>query len=314
MSRTTHILTVDVEDWFHVLEADGAPSRDEWASLESRVERNTDALLELFDRKGAKATFFVVGWVAARHGALVRRIAAAGHELASHSFWHEVMRRHDRASLRADLAASRKVLEDAMGQAVRGFRAPGASITRETAWAFDVIAEAGFTYDASLCPGVSSHGGFPSPFPGPHLVRCDAGLLAEIPSSTVSVAGRRVPYAGGGYLRLLPYAAIRSCIDREHRAGRPTNVYVHPREIDPAQPRMALSWKRRWKYYLGLATTRRKLERLLDAHRWIGCGAWLDAHGAALADRVLDARPWARGAQPAPDPRFVPPAPVLAAR
>src|SRR5690606_8321264 len=114
MSRTTHILNVDVEDWFHVLEADGAPSRDEWASLESRVERNTDALLELFDRKGAKATFFVVGWVAARHGALVRRIAAAGHELASHSFWHEVMRRHDRASLRADLAASRKVLEDAM--------------------------------------------------------------------------------------------------------------------------------------------------------------------------------------------------------
>jgi polysaccharide deacetylase family protein (PEP-CTERM system associated) len=311
-AATTDILTVDVEDWFHILEADGAHERAAWGALESRVEANTDALLALFAGAGARATFFVVGWVAMRHPALVRRIADAGHELASHSFWHEVMRRHDRASLRADLAASRRVLEDAAGRAVTGFRAPGASITPATAWVFDLIVEAGFRYDASLCPGLSSHGGFPSPFFGPHRVRCAAGELAEIPSATVGLAGRRVPYAGGGYLRLLPAAAIRACIARDHRAGRPTNLYVHPREIDPAQPRMALPWKRRFKYYVGLSTTRAKLAGLLRTQRWVGAGEWLDAHAAELADRVLDVRALAARAVPAPEPGLVPPPPPLA--
>lgn len=287
-----NILTVDVEDWFHILEVDSACAldRSRWPGLESRVVANTDALLAICAETGTRATFFVVGWVASRHPELVRRIAAAGHELGSHSYWHEVMRGHDRRSLAADLGGSRKLLEDLSGQPVRGFRAPGNSITPQTAWAFDVIAEQGYAYDSSLCPGVSSHGGYPSPFLGPHLVRCNAGELAEIPSSTATIAGRRIPYAGGGYLRLFPYPLIRACLRADNRAGRPANVYVHPREIDPGQPRMELPWKRRFKYYVGLRTTAAKLRALLREERFTSAGAWLDAHAGELAGKVLDVR------------------------
>ena len=308
-----NILTVDVEDWFHVLEADGEGgySREAWGDLESRVEVNTDRLLGIFDEAGARATFFVVGWIARRHPALVRRIAEAGHSLGSHSFWHEVLGRHDRNSLRADLDASRRLLEDLSGQSVSGFRAPGASITPRVAWSFDLLVEAGYRYDASLCPGVSSHGGYPSVFFGPHRVRCESGWLDEIPSSTMAVAGRHVPYAGGGYLRLLPVAWVQHCIRRDNRNGIPTNVYVHPREIDPGQPRMALSRLRSFKYYVGLASTEAKLRVLLRDHTWVGVEQWLEAHRGELAERVLDVRADARRYPPSPDPRGVPPAPDL---
>jgi polysaccharide deacetylase family protein (PEP-CTERM system associated) len=308
--RPHNILTVDVEEWFHILEVDGGHPREEWPSLESRVAANTETLLELFEAFDARATFFVVGWVAARNPDLVRRIASAGHELASHSYWHEVIRRHDRASLAADLGGSRKLLEDLAGRPVRGFRAPGGSITPETAWAFDVIVEQGYAYDSSLCPGYSSHGGFPSPFFGPHLLRCQAGELAELPSSTVGVGRRRLPYAGGGYLRLFPYPAIRTCIRLDNRAGRPSNVYVHPREIDPGQPRMALPWKRRFKYYVGLRSARAKLEALLREHRFLPAGEWLAAHAQELAGRTLDVRAQAAGSPVRPPPATPPPPPV----
>jgi polysaccharide deacetylase family protein (PEP-CTERM system associated) len=283
-----NILSVDVEDWFHILEAETAPDAASWPSLASRVEANTDALLATFEETGARATFFVVGWIAERHPGLVARLARAGHEIASHSWWHEVVHRHDRASFAADVGATRRRLEDLSGTPVRGFRAPGHSITPATAWAFDVLCEQGYAYDSSLCPGVSSHGGYPSPFEGPHRVRCNAGELAEIPSSTASVAGRRIPYAGGGYLRLFPYAVIRACLRADNAAGRPANVYVHPREIDPEQPRLELPWTRRFKYYVGLAGAHDKLRRLLREHRFTTATGWLDAHGATLAGRMLD--------------------------
>lgn len=287
MAGVPNILTVDVEEWFHILEVDGGYGPGDWDALESRVEANTDVLLGLFDEAGAKATCFVVGWVAERHPGLVRRIADAGHEVASHSYGHEVVARHDRASLAQDLRDSKRLLEDLSGRPVRGFRAPGGSITAATSWALDVIAEAGFAYDASLNPGHSSHGGFPTPHYGPHRLRTASGDLYEIPWSTVGVAGRRLPFAGGGYLRLFPYEVIKACVGVENRAGRPVNVYVHPREIDPEQPRMALPWRRRFKYYVGLRSTAAKLRALLRDLRFLSAGAWLDAHGA---DAVLDLR------------------------
>lgn len=284
------ILTVDVEDWFHVLEVEGGYTRDAWDGLESRVVANTERLLGLFAEADATATFFVVGWVAARHPELVPRIADAGHEVASHSFWHEVLGIHDRASLAADLRASKQLLEDQSGRPVHGFRAPGWSIRPDTAWAFDVLVELGFRYDSSLSPGYASHGGFPTPYAGPHRVRCDAGELAELPAATVGVGLRRIPYAGGGYLRLLPYPIVRRCIRATHRRGDPTQIYVHPREIDPGQPRMDLPTLRRFKYYVGLRSTERKLRALLREHRFVSAAAWLAAHGDSLEDRVLDMR------------------------
>ena len=308
MSLRTHILTVDVEDWFHILETDVAPERARWDELESRVERNTERLLELFAETGASATFFVVGWVAWRHPELVRRIASAGHEIASHSFWHEVIRRHDLASFSADLRASKELLEDLCGQKVEGFRAAGNSITHSESWAFDVLVENGFTYDASVCPGTSSHGGFPSAPRAPHQLRCRAGTLIEIPSSTIGLGSWRRPYAGGGYLRLFPYGLVKAGIALEEGAGRPANLYVHPREIDPEQPRMPLPWKRRFKYYIGLRGLEAKLERLLTEYRFIGMRQWIRERRPEVLGRVLDLRGLA-SVQPAPDPARIPPLP-----
>ncbi|MCX5737799.1 MAG: polysaccharide deacetylase family protein [Proteobacteria bacterium] len=284
----SNMLTVDVEEWFHILEVEGGYTRDDWASLESRVEANTDALLELFASAGATGTFFIVGWVAWKHPKLVRRIADAGHEIASHSFWHEVVSRHTRASLAEDLGASKKLLEDLSSKPVRGFRAPGGSIMNQTAWAFDVIAEAGFSYDASVNPGHSSHGGFATPHFGPHTIRCGSGELAEIPWTTVGFAGRRLPFAGGGYLRLFPYRLIRCCVGAENRAGRPATIYVHPREIDPGQPRMELPLRRRFKYYVGLNSTESKLRALLRDHRFVTASEWLATHASEVAGRVYE--------------------------
>jgi polysaccharide deacetylase family protein (PEP-CTERM system associated) len=307
--RFPNILTVDVEEWFHILDLKGGYARDDWAGLESRVGSNIDRGLEIFDRAGAKATFFVVGWLAWRHPEMVRRIAAAGHEIGSHSFWHEILQRHHRESLAADLERSRKLLEDLSGAPVRGFRAPGASITGETAWVFDVIAEQGFRYDASICPGFASHGGFASPYFEPHLVRCQAGELAEIPLATVGLLGRRFLYAGGGYLRLLPYALIRAAIARDNRRGWPANVYLHPREIDPEQPRMQLPLVRRFKYYVGLASAERKLRALLRDHHFVSAWDWIEGHGSRLEGRVLDVRAQVATAPPRPEADLVPPPP-----
>lgn len=312
-SQLQNILTVDVEDWFHILESDDAPERGRWDGLEARVERNTDRLLELLAEGGAHATFFTVGWVAWKHPELIKRIAAAGHELASHSFWHEVVRRHDRASLAADLAASRRLLEDLTGKPVEGFRAPGNSITPADAWAFELICRAGYTYDASLCPAASSHGGFPSPFKGPHLLRCNAGELVEVPSATFGVGGLRTPYGGGGYVRLFPWSVLRMAIAADNSRGRPTNIYLHPREIDVDQPRMELSAKRRFKYYVGLSSTEPKLRKMMATYRFVGVRRWIAENRPSLIGKVLDVRELERGAQPSGDPALVPPAPPVAA-
>jgi len=304
-------MTIDVEEWFHILDVEGAHSRAEWPGLEMRVVANTRRVLDLLDEAGTRATCFVVGWVAARHPDLVRDICARGHEIGSHSYWHEILQRHDRASLRADLGRSKNLLEDLSGAPVRGFRAPGASMTPETAWAYDIIAELGFAYDSSLCPGYSSHGGYASPYLGPHKIRCAEGELMEIPSSTVGLAGRRIPYAGGGYLRLLPYAAIKAAIARENRQGRPTNIYIHPREIDPGQPRMTLPPFRRFKYYVGLGSMERKLRALLRDHHFVPAWEWLESHAQALEGRELDVREQVAALPPSPDPELIPPPPPM---
>jgi polysaccharide deacetylase family protein (PEP-CTERM system associated) len=304
-----NILTIDVEEWFHVLEADGPHGREAWPTLDSRVEASCDLLLGMLADAGVTATFFCVGWVADRHPALIRRIAAQGHELASHSYWHEVLARHTRSSLRADLERSKKLLEDESGAEVSGFRAPGGSITLQTAWSLEVLAELGFRYDASLNPGHSSHGGYPTPFRVPHLLRCAAGELAEIPWSTLGPDRWQFPYAGGGYLRLLPYPVVRAALAAANRRGRTTTVYVHPRELDLGQPRITLPLLRRFKYYVGIRSTQPKLRGLLRDFSFTSARRWLADHESEWRSRVLDVRTATAAATPSPDPRHVPPAP-----
>ncbi len=310
--RFPNILTVDVEDWFHILEVEGGYTRHDWARLEPRVVANTERLLDLFEGAGCRATFFIVGWVAERQPDLVKRIAERGHEIASHSYWHEVLHRHDRASLAADVRRVRELLEDLSGQPVAGFRAPGGSVTPATAWAFETLLESGYRYDSSMCPGYSSHGGFPGAHFGPHIVRCAAGEITEVPMSTVGFGRYRLPYAGGGFLRILPTPALRAATAFENSLGRPCVIYVHPREIDPEQPRMELSRLRAFKYYVGLRSTEGKLRALTKHFRFLPVREWLDEREESLRSTRFDVRPHAEALPPNPDPARIPPPPPLA--
>lgn len=298
-----NILTVDVEDWFHILEVDGGYQRADWDGLESRVERNTEALLEMFEGAGSRGTFFIVGWVAERFPALVRRIVEGGHEVGSHSYGHEVVPRLTREEFAEDIRRSKAILEDTTGQPVLGYRAPGGSITADTTWAWTEIAAAGFSYDSSVWPPLtSSHGGVATPYRAPHRLLTPAGPLDELPISTFGTGSWQVPYAGGGYLRLFPYGLIRLGVHLDNREQRPANVYVHPREIDVGQPRMELPLMRRFKYYVGLSSTKNKLRRLIESCAFVPARDWIEQHRAELDSRVHDLGP---GPQATAEPQAI---------
>jgi polysaccharide deacetylase family protein (PEP-CTERM system associated) len=263
-----HIFSVDVEEYFHALALAPAAPRSRWESLESRVEASTDRILGLLDEHGARGTFFVVGWVAEQQPQLVRRIAEAGHEVASHSHWHRQVFRLTPEEFRHDLRISKEALEQCTGRPVHGFRAPGFSITPGTEWAFDVLLEEGFTYDSSLFPIVRREYGYPGVPTDPHVIRCASGTLLELPLATTVVAGVRLPAAGGNYLRQLPFGLIARAF-REHEArGVPAMFYVHPWEIDPAQPRLGVGLVSRLRHYRGLGGMFGRLERLLGEFRF----------------------------------------------
>jgi polysaccharide deacetylase family protein (PEP-CTERM system associated) len=258
--------TVDVEEWFHVLEVDTAPPRDTWESQPSRVDRNTRVLLDHLDAAGVRGTFFTLGWIAERYPDLVREIARRGHEVACHGHEHALAFRIGRKAFREDALRAKAALEDAMGAAVVGYRAAGFSITPETLWAFDELASTGFRYDSSVFPARRGHGGFPGGLSIPHRIRGpESGEVVEFPIPPLHLGPIAVPFAGGGYLRLFPSLFVRACARRSLRAGIPVNVYVHPREVDADQPRLALSWKRRFMTYVNVARGERKVKALLAA-------------------------------------------------
>jgi polysaccharide deacetylase family protein (PEP-CTERM system associated) len=261
-------MTVDVEDWFQVQAFAGTISRDDWAGLERRVEANTDRILGLFAAAGVSATFFTLGWVAERHPALVRRIVAGGHELASHGYWHRLAHEQTPADFSRDVGDARKLLQDVGGVPVQGYRAPTFSINTRNPWAFDVLAAAGYRYSSSVYPVRHDLYGMPDAprFP----FRPNGGPLVEIPMTTVRLAGRNFPCAGGGYFRLLPYAVFRAALRLSNRAGEaPGMFYTHPWEIDPGQPRVsAAPLLARFRHYLNLGRTQGRLERLLGDFDW----------------------------------------------
>jgi polysaccharide deacetylase family protein (PEP-CTERM system associated) len=263
-SPIVNALTVDVEDYFQVSAFEGVVDRTRWNEYERRVEENTDRLLEVFAEHGVRGTFFVLGWVAEREPALVRRMADAGHEVASHGFEHRLVYSQTAAEFRDDVHRSKAVLESLTGRPVLGYRAPSFSITEQSLWAWDVLLEEGFTYDASVFPIRHDRYGMPSAPREAHVVRRAGGGLVEIPSTTVRVAGVNLPAAGGGYFRLLPYwysrAAFRYLNNVEKR---PAVFYMHPWEVDPGQPRLKAPWLSRFRHYTNLAATENRLRRLL---------------------------------------------------
>ncbi len=260
-------LSVDVEDWFQVGAFEQVIAREDWPSLEQRVERNTDRVLALFAEAGVHATFFTLGWVAERNPALIRRIVAAGHELASHGWDHARVFTLTPTQFRDDLARTRATLEDISGVAVTGYRAPSFSIDARTPWAHAVLAEAGYAYSSSVAPVVHDHYGWPEaprfafrPLPDEKLI--------ELPVTTARFAGRTLAAGGGGFFRLLPYAFSRWAVRQVNRAEQPAIVYFHPWEIDPGQPRIAAPLRSRLRHYVNLREMEGKLLRLLKEFSW----------------------------------------------
>jgi polysaccharide deacetylase family protein (PEP-CTERM system associated) len=260
-------LTIDVEDYFQVSAFDAHISRTEWDQMPCRVERNVELILSLLHEKGAKATFFTLGWIAERYPALIRRMVDEGHELASHGYAHHRALTQSPEAFRADVKLARQILEDVSGKIVQGYRAPSFSIGRTNPWAFDCLREAGYRYSSSVYPVRHDHYGMPEAPRFPFESR--PGLL-EIPVTTCRILQANLPAGGGGYFRLLPYSVTKWMIHRVNRVDRkPAVFYFHPWEVDPEQPRVnGTSRKTRFRHYVNLHRTRPRLRQLLADFRW----------------------------------------------
>lgn len=270
-------ISFDVEDWFHPEALRDRIDRAAWSRLEARAGRNVDTLLRVLDTAQVRATFFVLGWVAEREPGLVQRIAAEGHEVACHGFEHRMITTQTPADFAADLRRALHVLRAQSGQAVVGYRAPSFSIVRDTLWALDILLEHGIEYDSSIYPVHHDRYGIPEARRVPWRARAaGARELWELPPPTLRCCGRNLPAAGGGYLRLLPYAWSALALRRLNAAGIPGIVYAHPWEYDCQQPRLPLPPWRALRHYGRLATSEPKLVRLLREFRFTTCTEVLD--------------------------------------
>jgi len=269
-ARAPMAMSIDVEDWFHVENLKSSVSRESWPTRELRVEANTDRMLAMLAEHGARSTFFVLGWVAKRCPDLVRRIANAGHEVASHGYGHHLLGELTRNSFREDVARSKGILEDLSGQAVVGYRAPSFSITD---WAIPVLRELGFRYDSSVFPTVAhDRYGKLGGVTAEHSVAELEGGLHEVCISCLTIGSVALPWGGGGYFRLLPYAAFRRGVARI-ASGRPYVFYLHPWEIDPGQPRVRdLPALHRLRHYIGITRAQDRWDSLLADFRWTTVG------------------------------------------
>lgn len=257
-----NVFSVDLEDWFCVQNLSGVIRREEWDKCESRVERNTLLLLHLLARRQVKATFFVLGWVAERFPDLVREIESRGHEIATHGYSHRLLTSLTPEEFRADLGRSLEVLARCSRRPVSGFRAPSFSVTRKTWWALEILRASGIRYDSSIFP-VGFHPDYGIPDAPLSAHRLPEGVL-ELPMSCAEMFGRKVPCSGGGYFRLFPYPVTRALMRRCNQQGRPVIFYLHPWEVDPDQPRVALPALKRFRHYNNLDRTAERLERLLE--------------------------------------------------
>ncbi len=270
-------VSIDVEEYFHIEAARGTVPRSQWDHWPSRVEANVERLLSLLDRHRLSGTFFVLGDVAQRHRQLARRIADAGHEVASHGTGHDRLHRLNPDSFRDDLLTCKHLLEDQLGRAVLGYRAPTFSLVPQTAWAIDVLAKAGFTYDASIFPVRHPWYGVPAAPDRPFMVQGypDGPRLLEIPPLTwmlpaVPFRSRKLAVAGGGYFRLLPLGLMRRGLAQAAVQHRPAVLYFHPWEFDPDMPRMPLVGLNRLRTYIGLRSAARRLEQIIgQPARWL---------------------------------------------
>ncbi len=264
-SKIINAMTVDVEDYFQVAALADAIDRSDWDEIKPRVEDNTHRVLDIFAEADIRATFFVLGWVAERRQDLVRKIVDAGHELACHGYSHKLIYDQSKADFAAETIRAKDILEQISGNPVDGYRAASYSITGRSLWALDIIAESGFTYDASIVPARHDLYGIPGSKHSPYRLKLENGMsIMEFPPSTISVLGHDIPVGGGGYFRIFPYAFSKWGMHKINRARQqPFSFYLHPWEIDPDQPRVRTNWKSRFRHYHNLHQFEPRLRRLL---------------------------------------------------
>ena len=286
-------LSIDVEEWFQVYNLSEVVSRRDWDDLSSRVEDPTRTFLDMLDDHEARATFFILGWVAERHPRLVEEIARRGHEIASHGYGHDLLTDLDPETFESDLARTEDILEGITGSKPTGYRAPSFTVMPGTLWVLDVLLRRGYRYDASIFPVKRRRYGHGSAPRRPCIARTDGDRrLWVFPLLTGRLLGRNLPLAGGGYLRLLPAAWIRSATRAMNRAGWPAMIYLHPWELDPDHPVPGgLPLWRRFLHTVNLHRTARKVEILLQGLRFTTAARALDALEAARPAAVEEAPP-----------------------
>jgi polysaccharide deacetylase family protein (PEP-CTERM system associated) len=260
-----HHFTVDVEEYFHPTAMAPHYPMSSWDGLERRSPGVISRVLDFLAARRARATFFVVGWLAEREPRMVRAIAAAGHEVASHGFEHELVGRLGREGFRSSVRRSKAVLEDTVGEPVLGYRAPSFSIVPGLEWAFDVLLEEGYRYDASLFP-ITQHPtyGYADAERDPHWIEREAGRLAEFPATTARILGATLPASGGAYFRLLPYTLVRTALAQTARRGSAGMFYIHPWELDDWMPRVSAPRLQKVRTFAGRRRCWVRLERLFD--------------------------------------------------
>ena len=269
VNNHVNALTVDVEDYYQVESFADIVSRQDWPRWESRIERSTYKLLEMFARHNAFGTFFMLGWIAERHPRLAREILSAGHEIACHSYDHQFILNQKREDFRSDVRRAKSIIEDITGAAVEGYRAPTYSIIEKTLWALEILIEEGFRYDSSIFPIYHDRYGVPGAGRFPYEINCAAGKIIEFPPSTTRLAGMNLPMTGGGYFRLLPYAVFQRGLRRINRVDGQSAIFmIHAWEIDPDQPVLPGTRLNTWRHRINLRLTESRLERLLGEFRF----------------------------------------------
>ncbi len=259
-----HCLSFDVEEHFQVSAFESPMRRRHWDTYESRIEKNTSRVLDALACHDTRATFFVLGWVGERFPHLVKQIASAGHEIASHGYGHELITAQTPSAFRNDVRKAKSILEQIVSQPIYGYRAPSFSIMKDTTWALSILAEEGYRYDSSIFPVFHDRYGMPAANPCVHEILTESGVLWEVPPSVVRVFGLNIPVAGGGYFRLYPYFFLRWLLRRVEKQDIPLVMYLHPWELDPGQPRMEGPLVSRIRHYLNLSRTETRLNQLLE--------------------------------------------------
>ncbi|WP_250658256.1 XrtA system polysaccharide deacetylase [Alkalimarinus coralli] len=264
-SKIKNALTIDVEDYFHVAALAESIPTSKWDSLECRAENNTDKLLELFASNTVNATFFTLGWVAERYPNIVKKIAAAGHEVASHGYSHQLIYNQTPEVFKEETYKSKVILEDIIQKDVIGYRAASYSITNKSKWALDTLCELGFRYDSSIFPVKHDLYGIPGSPRWPYKLETEHGnSIVEFPISTFNIANYKLPIAGGGYFRLFPYWFTKLGLGSINRVNEPFVFYLHPWEVDPEQPKVQASWFSMFRHYNNLDKCYSRLEQLLN--------------------------------------------------